>query len=393
MLGAHTDLTALMETRLQLERTSQNLRLTLDETQEINQLALSTTDIGTWLWDIKTNKLTWDDAMYALHALTPDKGMPMTYERWSELAHPEDLPEMEATINNALKGEASLRTFVRILREDGTTRYLKSAGDVFYDSDREPIRVRGVTWDITEEKVREQELERSNKDLETFAYVASHDLKAPLRGIRQLANWIIEDIETPSPQVNEHIKMMEARIGRLEHLLDDLLAYSRAGSALENIEKETIDTQVLVNEIFDSLGPPANLRLRLIGEFPELLTYRTALTQVLINLLSNAVKHRNQDEGNIAVSIEKDGMEYRFSVADNNDAIPERYRERIFDMFQTLKPRDKVEGSGMGLAIARRVLQQLHASLTLEAAPRPAGDPLASYQNIFSFTWPKAHSE
>ena len=175
--------------------------------------------------------------MYALHGVTPEKGMPMTYERWSELAHPEDLVELEAAINNALKGEASLRTFVRILREDGTTRYLKSAGDVFYDSDREPVRVRGVTWDITEEKVREQELERSNKDLETFAYVASHDLKAPLRGIRQLANWIIEDIETPSPQVNEHIELMETRIGRLEHLLDDLLAYSRVDSHARTLEE------------------------------------------------------------------------------------------------------------------------------------------------------------
>ena len=392
MLGAHTDLTALMETRMQLERTSQNLRMTLDETQEINQIALSTTDIGSWMWDMRTNELKWDDALYALHGLEPDKGQHMTYERWRQYVHPDDLVELETSLKRTLSGEASLRTMIRIRLDDGSIRYLKSAGDVFYNSDGEPTRVRGVSWDITEEKLRQQELERSNKDLETFAYVASHDLKAPLRGIRQLANWIIEDIETPSPQVNEHIQLMESRIGRLEHLLNDLLAYSRAGRALEDVEKETIYTHALVNEIFDSLGPPEGLTLVECGDFPELLTYRSALSQMLINLLSNAIKHRSQDDSQIAVSVVYEGGEYRFSVADKNAAIEERYRERIFEMFQTLKPRDKVEGSGMGLAIARRIVHQLGTQLELESAPRPAGDPLAGYQNIFSFTWPAEHS-
>lgn len=391
MLGAHTDLTALMETRLQLERTSQNLRLTLDETQEINQLALSTTDIGTWQWDLRTNKLTWDDALYALHGLTPDKGTPMTYERWQQYVHPEDMAGLENSLERTLSGEASLRTMIRIRLDDGTIRYLKSAGDVFYDSDGEPVRVRGVSWDITEEKLREQELERSNKDLETFAYVASHDLKAPLRGIRQLANWIIEDIETPSPQVNEHIELMETRIGRLEHLLDDLLAYSRAGRALEDVQKESVCTRALVKETFESLGGPTSLTLVECGDFPELLTYRSALSQMLINLFSNAIKHRSQDDSQIAVCVTQEGGEYRFSIADKNPAIEARYRERIFEMFQTLKPRDKVEGSGMGLAIARRIVHQLGSQLELESAPRPTGDPLAGYQNIFSFTWPAEH--
>jgi len=200
------------------------------------------------------------------------------------------------------------------------------------------------------------ELERSNKELNDFAYVASHDLKAPLRGIVQLINWIEEDIEDSlEEQTKEYIVLMHSRINRLEKLLDDLLAYSRVGRLHGDFNKVAFKS--FITDIFQLLEPPENFNLVYQGDIQAFYTLSVPLEQVLRNLINNAIKHHNKKQGTITVSAELTGNCYSFSVIDDGPGIVPEQHQRIFEIFQTLKPRDEVEGSGMGLAIIKKLLE------------------------------------
>jgi len=201
------------------------------------------------------------------------------------------------------------------------------------------------------------ELEHSNQELEQFAYVASHDLKAPLRGINNLAMWIEEDLKgILEGEAKENMDLLRRRVTRLESLLDDLLAYSRAGQKKDNAV--LVDSEKMVNDIvylFDDQH--LDLKVR-INALPTFSTQKSALELVLRNLISNAIKHHDRTEINLDISTKENGKFYRFSVKDDGPGIATEYHERIFEMFKTLKPRDEIEGSGMGLAIIKKLIER-----------------------------------
>jgi PAS domain S-box-containing protein len=224
------------------------------------------------------------------------------------------------------------------------------------------------------------ELERSNKELETFAYVASHDLKSPLRGIAQLSTWIEEDLASNEySAVMGHTELLRNRIQRMEKLLDDLLIFYRAGKSEGTLM--TVNVNQMINEIFEIQNNKPGLHLELLNELPTLTTLSTPLELIIRNLLSNAIKHHDQQEGVIQVrSRELNDDFFEFSVSDDGPGIPEKFHHRIFGMFQTLKPRDELEGSGMGLALIKKIIDTYGCTVTLKSEGRGA---------CFSFSWPK----
>ncbi len=260
-------------------------------------------------------------------------------------------------------------------------------GDALVDPAKPGGDVTYTVTDVTVRKAQEQalvlrsvELERSNKELATFAYVASHDLRSPLRGIAQLAEWIVEDMpEGVPPEIAAHIALMRSRVARMERLLDDLLSYSRVG----RVEGETAEADVaeLCRESFELLAPPPGFRLVLEGDLPRLTTRRTPLAQVFQNLIGNAIKHRDRDDGTITVSARAVRGGYAFTVADDGPGIPPQFHERIFGLFQTLKPRDEVEGSGMGLALVRKQVELYGGQVVVRSEDGSRGA-------AFEFTWP-----
>lgn len=228
---------------------------------------------------------------------------------------------------------------------------------------------------------RAQDLARSNKDLDDFAYVASHDLKAPLRGIDQLANWVAEDIEEGNlKEVPENLRLMRTCVQRLESLLNDLLAYSRANKQ-ENILSE-INCNEFIKDTFLLISPPADFNLTIKGEFPVFLTVSAPFEQVIRNLLNNAVKHHDKLDGHIQVSCDDDGAYYKFAIEDDGPGIKPDYHKDIFKMFKTLKPRDETEGSGMGLALIKKIVEHYKGSVSIESK--------VGQGSIFYFTWPKS---
>src|SRR5262249_32785770 len=152
----------------------------------------------------------------------------------------------------------------------------------------------------------------------------------------------------------EHLTKMRSRIARMEGLLDDLLTYSRAGRFRG--EATTVDLNELVARVVDTVSPPEGFQISVENDLPTLFTYAAPLETVLRNLVGNAIKHHNKPEGHIRISVtELDGM-VEFAVADDGPGIDPAFHERIFQMFQTLRPRDQVEGSGIGLAVVDKIV-------------------------------------
>jgi PAS domain S-box-containing protein len=257
------------------------------------------------------------------------------------------------------------------LRADGTEFPLEASLSAVYPVDfvGEPM-VQASLVDLTlrirleREKIdselarqrRERELEQSNADLAEFAYAVAHDLKGPVRAIAHLAEWVHDDIAgSAPPETLDNIKLLEARIVRMKKLLDDLLEYS----CLRDTGRATDDVSVeaLVGEIVAMLGLSSAFTVSFEGKPVIIHTELVALQMVLENLISNAVKHHDRDTGRVTVSARKAEGLAEILVSDDGPGIARQFHERIFTIFETLKRHDTTEGSGIGLAIAKRKVE------------------------------------
>ena len=211
-------------------------------------------------------------------------------------------------------------------------------------------------------------LTRSNRDLDQFAYVASHDLKAPLRGISSLTTWIEDDLAGKvTPEVKEHLRLMRNRVERMESLIDGILAYARAGKRRGQVS--SVNVRQLVAETKDLLDAPVDVRIRANeGPWPTIQTEPAPMQQVWLNLLSNAIKHGVPGGGTIEVGCDVVDGELRYWVKDDGCGIAPAYHDRIFEIFQRLASRDEVEGAGVGLSVVRKLVEAQGGRVWVESA-------------------------
>ena len=212
-----------------------------------------------------------------------------------------------------------------------------------------------VVTDISERKRLELNLKQANAHLEEFTYVASHDLKSPLRGISDLVEWISEDLGTITPEpVAKNIERIKLRIGRMERLIDDLLLYARAGKRAK--ESAAVDVYSLIADIIEMHPIPANFQILQDIRISEIYAAKIPLETVLRNLFNNALKHHSGINPTITISAEASGSYCLFKVIDNGPGIPKAAQERVFRLFQTLG-NNETSGSGIGLALAKRLTE------------------------------------
>jgi signal transduction histidine kinase len=227
---------------------------------------------------------------------------------------------------------------------------------------------------------RSAEAEQRAKELEQFAYVTSHDLKAPLRAIRNLADWLKEDLqEKLDDQAREHFDLLGDRVNRMQALIEGLLEYCRVGR--EKGETELVDSRMLVTELIDSLSPPPEFVIDVASNMPTMRTYRVELGQVFANLISNAIKHYGSNKGHIWIRARDTGRFFEFTVADDGPGIAAQYHEKIFLMFQALSVKDSGRDTGIGLALVKKIVQERGGSITLDSQEGEGAR--------FRFTWPK----
>ncbi len=227
-------------------------------------------------------------------------------------------------------------------------------------------QITGRVWsfrDVTENYNADQEQARLlhqvatvNEELSHFAYVVSHDLKAPLRGIKMLSEWLRADwSEKLDEEAQENLHLLEGRVRRMHDLIEGILQYSRVGRIKEDVV--AVDLDALLPGIIDAIAPPAHITVRVDGPLPVIECEKTRITQVFQNLLTNAVKYMDKPVGEVVVASAEDSDTWTFSVSDNGPGIEERYFERIFKIFQTLAPRDEFESTGVGLTLVRKIVE------------------------------------
>ena len=222
-------------------------------------------------------------------------------------------------------------------------------------------------------------LQKTNRDLDQFAYIVSHDLKAPLRAIASLAEWIEEEIPTTSKsRVKKNIQLLKERVQKMEKLINGILAYSKAGT--NNNEKVIINSKELLLEIIEILNPPKHISINTKGDWPTIETESTKLHQVISNLVSNAIKYNDKKKG--IINIECIQLEdcCQISIEDNGPGIDEEYHQKIFSLFQTLSANNSTESSGIGLSIAQKITQEQGGKIWV--------DSKTGSGTRFTFTWP-----
>lgn len=248
----------------------------------------------------------------------------------------------------------------------------------------------GILHDLTQRKRAEarqaeliEDLQIVNEELKNFAYVVSHDLKAPLRGIGSLSDWLVSDYaDRLDDQGREYLALMKNRVSRMDALIDGILEYSRVGRINET--RVAVDLNALVEETVHLLAPPAEVTISVEGTLPTVVGERTRLQQVFQNLISNAIKHRDKPEARIRIASADAGNAWQLSVSDNGPGIEARHHERIFQLFQVLTPRDQKESTGVGLALVKKIIELYGGRIWLESK--------AGEGSTFFFTLPKAPS-
>ena len=211
-----------------------------------------------------------------------------------------------------------------------------------------------------------RDLRRSNKELQDFAYVTAHDLKAPLRGIGTLADWISTDYaDRFDEQGREQLHLLKGRVGRLSELIDGILHYSEIGRTSNCLER--VDLNGLVADVVAMLAPPADIDVAVQGRLPAIVCEKVRLEQVFRNLIDNAIKYLDKPQGRVEIGCAEQDEFWRFAVADNGPGIDGKYFEKIFQMFQTLSPRDERESTGIGLAVVKKIVELCGGSVWVES--------------------------
>lgn len=335
------------------------------EQQRLLVMAEEVARVGHWRVDLKTQQVYWSEEVFRIHGVELSKGTP-PLEDAINAYHPEDRAMVNQNLERAIAEKGSFSFELRLIRADtGQVRYVRSRGTCEVEPrSGEVVAVFGVFMDLTEEHKARESMREANDLLRHFTYLVSHDLRSPLRGVSQLAEWIEEDLAEVPEETRAHLVMLRGRIQRMDNMLSSLHRFSLVGRDMADTEEVDVDQMVrdLVGDMELSEGFQVQRR-----DLPCLVTARAPLERVLQNLLSNAHKHHDDPaRGRVEVSAEQTLSHLVIHVRDDGPGIEPRLHERAFEPFRTLQHQaDEVSASGMGLTMVRRIAQVCGARVTL----------------------------
>jgi len=353
--------------------------------------------LGSWEWSLSSNRITWSEEVYRTYGLLPGR-FGGEHQEFLDLAHPSDRPGLQEALESACREREPFVLDYRIMRPDGSERFLHGQGKVILDEAGSPLRVVGTLQDVTELKradlairelnreLRERmaDLSAVNKELEGFSYSVSHDLRAPLRAISGFSRMLIEDCQDQlNSEGRRYLDVINENALKMGKLIDDLLAFSRLGRMA--VKKSSIDMEGLAKEVFadlSALNPERKLELKVLA-LPSGYGDLAMLRQVFVNLISNAIKYtRGRDPAVIEIGAKSDLNETVYHVRDNGVGFEMEYADKLFGVFQRLHSAEEFEGTGVGLALVERIIKK-HGG-------RVSGEGRVNEGATFYFTLPNA---
>lgn len=364
----------------------------LTESERRLAVTLEAAQVGLWSWTFAGDVIEWDPTMRNIFGVAQDAPLDDVRGSWSNI-HKDDLPALEHAVQEAIAGRAPFNVSYRVVHESGEVRYVSSSGHVIRDDDGEPVRFIGACKDVTLSQrsgrlaQHARELARSNAALEEFAHVASHDLQEPLRTVSSYVELLARRYKGKlDGDADEFIDFAVDGARRMHVLIENLLEYSRVGSrgnAFEPVEMATVLEDV--TKTLQTGLREAGAEIIVEGELPRVSGDEYQLRQLLQNLIANAVKFRGKQKPRIRIQATPLGDQWHLRVTDNGIGIEPRFAERIFVIFQRLHNRDSYPGTGIGLALCRRIVDRHGGRIWVDSIPG-AG-------STFSFTLPAVVNE
>jgi PAS domain S-box-containing protein len=288
---------------------------------------------------------------------------------WSDIVHGNVLPAYE----------------YQVIHKNGDVRWFYQKSVIVKDANGYPVALEAIATDITDRKRIEEEvkqlnaeledrvrrrtaeLQSANNELKDFAYVVSHDLKAPLRGISQLSQWFLQDYKDELDKDGQELaELLIKRVDRLNKLINGILEYSRVGRIVNKEEK--IELKELLEDIIDILNPPKHFSFNLPEYVPVIVADRIRIEQVFQNLVSNAIKYCDKQDAKVEILFEDLDEFYQFAVKDNGVGIDKKYHEKIFGIFQTLEQKEDNDNTGIGLSIVKKIIELYGGSVWIESS-------------------------
>jgi PAS domain S-box-containing protein len=334
--------------------------------------------VGSWSMEVPigTGVCAWTPETYRLFGVSPDTFVPSA-ELFQRLIHPDDRAAMQAWIGACLAGEEPPDLEFRVGLPDGGVRYILGRGHLVRDAGNQPIRMVGIAQDITERKRAEEKLRlaladlgRSNKDLEQFAYVASHDLQEPLRMVSSYTQLLARRYQGQlDASANKFIAYAVDGANRMQRLIEDLLAYSRVGARAKGFER--IDCTAALDRALANLKAAIDASGAVVthGPLPAVVHDNLLLVQLFQNLIGNAIKFHVEAPPRVHVTAEQKAEEWVFAVRDNGIGIDPQYAQRIFTIFQRLHTNEEYSGTGIGLAICKKIVERRGGRIWVESQP------------------------
>jgi PAS domain S-box-containing protein len=387
----------LRELSSELEKRVQERTVELQKSHELLMEAQRLARIGSWEWHIPSNKITWTEELFNIFGIIPGEMTP-DYESYRNLLHPDERDEIDSIIRRSLADGKPFSFYHRVVRKDGETRIIHAHGEALRDKDGSVYKLSGTAQDVTERKAAEEllnktslqleqknkELERSNQELSSFSYVAGHDLQEPLRKIRYFSERIRENdhLHLSETGVNYFLRM-ETAATRMQNLIDDLLTYSQ----VDVIEKNYADTDinVLLEEVKSELSETIHNKQATIESTP-LLNCRVIafqFRQLLTNLITNSLKFSKPDlpsviklsadirngTGHREFPGDKGKRYYHLTVSDNGIGFDKESSKKIFQIFHRLHGKYEYAGTGIGLAICKKIAENHQGYILAESEP------------------------
>ncbi|GAB3169511.1 PAS domain S-box protein [Telluribacter humicola] len=358
------------------------IRVALSDSIERYQYAIKATFDAIWDWDLATDKLLFGEGYQELFGYgAQDEAAAI--DSWYNHIHPDERDRVIESIHAAIaKGETNWTEEYRYLKADGTYAYVIDRGLVITDSEGKPVRMIGAMQDVSHRsyhqsrlkelneklEVRAAQLVASNKELEQFANVTSHDLQEPLRMITsflQLLQRKYADQLDPTGQ--EYISYAVDGASRMKKLITDLLEYSRLNNKMGR--QEEVDLNEVIQEVVQYFQPQVEqhgVQFR-VEPLPVVRSVRLYMIQILQNLISNAIKYRSEASPHISISVREEEHHWEFAVTDNGIGIDPRYHDKIFILFQRLHLRKEYTGTGIGLAICKKIMDKTGGKIWVES--------------------------